>query len=130
MIDHATFTEGDDSITGLRLPALSDLNDRQLMLCCSHVGGFSFEDRSWGRFHVDHLQPITFDGAVFKFYLMLEEKYKNILLSLIRLQEAEGDDSFSDIVKGKGRGVVFLLHGEPGVGKTMTAGKLSVELIA
>lgn len=30
----------------------------------------------------------------------------------------------ADFVKGKGEGLIFLLHGKPGVGKTYTAGKL------
>lgn len=28
----------------------------------------------------------------------------------------------ADFVKGKGAGLIFLLHGKPGVGKTCTAG--------
>lgn len=31
----------------------------------------------------------------------------------------------ADFVKGKGNGLIFLLHGRPGVGKTCTAGELS-----
>merc|ERR550514_578526 len=30
-------------------------------------------------------------------------------------------ESFTDVVEGKGSGCVFLLHGPPGVGKTLTA---------
>jgi ATP-dependent Lon protease len=30
----------------------------------------------------------------------------------------------ADFVKGKGNGLIFLLHGPPGVGKTCTAGKV------
>lgn len=30
-----------------------------------------------------------------------------------------------DFVKGKGEGLIFLLHGKPGVGKTYTAGNWS-----
>lgn len=33
---------------------------------------------------------------------------------------------FDDFIEGKGRVLVFLLHGPPGCGKTMTAGKLLV----
>jgi Cdc6-like AAA superfamily ATPase len=29
----------------------------------------------------------------------------------------------ADFVRGKGTGLIFLLHGKPGVGKTCTAGK-------
>lgn len=31
----------------------------------------------------------------------------------------------ADFVRDKGSGLIFLLHGRPGVGKTCTAGKLS-----
>jgi signal recognition particle GTPase len=31
----------------------------------------------------------------------------------------------ADFVKGKGEGLIFLLHGKPGVGKTYTAGRIS-----
>lgn len=30
----------------------------------------------------------------------------------------------ADFVQGKGKGLTFLLHGKPGVGKTWTAGEL------
>jgi hypothetical protein len=36
----------------------------------------------------------------------------------------EGDNiHFDDWIRGKGKGIIFLLHGEPGVGKTYTAGE-------
>jgi len=31
----------------------------------------------------------------------------------------------ADFVRGKGSGLIFLLHGRPGVGKTCTAGKFT-----
>lgn len=31
----------------------------------------------------------------------------------------------ADFIKGKGSGLIFLLHGQPGVGKTYTAGEFS-----
>lgn len=34
--------------------------------------------------------------------------------------------SFSDLVEGKGKGLVILLHGPPGVGKTLTAETLAL----
>lgn len=37
-----------------------------------------------------------------------------------RIQEDQPGGS-SDVIKGKGGGVIFLLHGPPGVGKTLTA---------
>ena len=42
-------------------------------------------------------------------------------------------DSFQDLIPGKGAGLVILLHGPPGVGKTLTAGRFfpsSVEILS
>lgn len=44
------------------------------------------------------------------------------------LAEMRIDDSFDDFVSGKGRGLVVLLHGSPGVGKTLTAEAVSEHL--
>eukprot|EP01088_Endostelium_zonatum_P007773 TRINITY_DN2018_c0_g1_i1.p1 TRINITY_DN2018_c0_g1~~TRINITY_DN2018_c0_g1_i1.p1 ORF type:complete len:829 (+),score=180.08 TRINITY_DN2018_c0_g1_i1:70-2487(+) len=47
-------------------------------------------------------------------------------LALVPLEEGaarhiDTSANFTDIISGKGGGVIFLLHGEPGVGKTLTA---------
>lgn len=36
----------------------------------------------------------------------------------------------ADFVNGKGHGLIFLLHGKPGVGKTVTAGKSGIRIMA
>ncbi|KAL9012908.1 MAG: hypothetical protein Q9180_009059, partial [Flavoplaca navasiana] len=59
--------------------------------------------------------------------LVLPEEQKTLIKSLV---SRHGEDSthnegsfpqVEDIIQGKGRGVVILLHGPPGVGKTLTA---------
>jgi len=42
--------------------------------------------------------------------------------SLVKIH-ADERLQFDDHIQGKGKGMIFLLHGEPGVGKTLTAGK-------
>lgn len=37
-------------------------------------------------------------------------------------EEADADQWSADFVEGKGEGMIMLLHGKPGVGKTYTAG--------
>lgn len=34
-----------------------------------------------------------------------------------------------DLIAGKGNGLIMLLHGGPGTGKTLTAGKLHISLL-
>lgn len=63
--------------------------------------------------------------------LVIEEEYKKTILALIQSHSAgpnslkrriqQGESVSMDLVKGKGRGLVILLHGAPGVGKTSTA---------
>jgi hypothetical protein len=35
------------------------------------------------------------------------------------------EDVYDDIINGKGKGLIFLLHGTPGLGKTLTTGMSS-----
>ena len=52
--------------------------------------------------------------------LVLGEKQKKLIHSLVR-EHASQPDRFDDIISGKGRGLVGLLAGTPGCGKTLTA---------
>jgi hypothetical protein len=62
--------------------------------------------------------------------LVLPPGHKEMIEALIKTRKAPGKGEFgmrreaysADIVKGKGRGLIILLHGAPGVGKTSTAG--------
>lgn len=78
--------------------------------------GFSFAAKRWGEMSIEHVTPIDFNDRAFD-QLVLDEANKKIILSLVQ----HSDHSFADIIAGKGGGVIFLLHGEPGVGKTLTA---------
>lgn len=98
------------------------LTDDQYIICSDCVPGYSLNEKKWAYFCVDFLSEIPFNDHVFQDSLILEEKYKRMILSLVQVHSKPGFD-FDDIIKGKGQGVVILLHGEPGVGKTLTAGK-------
>ena len=64
--------------------------------------------------------------------LMLPDGFKSLILSFVESQsidaedkdnkdEEEDIDTFDDIIEGKGLGVIMLLVGNPGTGKTLTA---------
>ncbi|KEZ43298.1 hypothetical protein SAPIO_CDS4742 [Scedosporium apiospermum] len=107
---------------GNPIPVTAALEEEHYLICSGHIGGYSLAEREWRLLEVERLEPVDFDKNSFKNSLILETKYKNALLSLIQMQSAKCKDRFRDVIRGKGDGVVFLLHGEPGVGKTMTAG--------
>jgi hypothetical protein len=100
---------------------LDSLTEEDFMICHTAVAGYSLRENKWGRFHVNAIGEIAYDTAAFD-NLILPDYQKQQLLSLVRVHE---DDRFffDDIIKGKGKGMTFLLYGEPGLGKTLTAGK-------
>ncbi|KAK8097411.1 hypothetical protein PG984_016550 [Apiospora sp. TS-2023a] len=98
---------------------ISNMTEEELIICSDLVHGYSFRSNSWGIFHIDNLEDITMNTTAFD-QLILCNTHKQQILSLVKVH----DDKrlrFDDFIKGKGRGVIFLLYGEPGTGKTLTA---------
>ncbi len=65
------------------------------------------------------MRDVNWDDGAFD-ALVLGQKQKTLIHSLV-LQHANNDNDFDDIIKGKGRGLIGLLSGTPGCGKTLTA---------
>ena len=105
------------------------LTESQYLICHDVVPGYSLNEKKWAYFKVALLDEISLDDQVFQDSLIIDEKYKRILLTLVRVH-SDPKFEFDDIIKGKGRGVIILLHGEPGVGKTLTAGKLISSILS
>ncbi len=79
------------------------------------VFGFSFVTKLWGMFDVESISPIEFRTDAYD-KLVLDEKTKELILALVTT-----NSETTDIISAKGNGTIFLLHGAPGVGKTLTA---------
>lgn len=92
-----------------------------LLIFHTSVPGYTFSERRWALFKVDKIEEIEFADA-FRTALMLPQKQKDPVLSLVQSSNADDASGVGDFVHGKGKGVVLLLHGVPGVGKTLTAG--------
>lgn len=79
--------------------------------------------------HVKNLDDSIFDHNMIESLVLPESRIK-ILKSLaksfirenVHERQIENDPWTADFVRGKGNGLIFLLHGSPGVGKTYTAG--------
>jgi hypothetical protein len=78
--------------------------------------GFSFNAKQWGRIDVAGLSDIKWRPESFD-KLVMDQEEKQLVRSIVEHQGG----SFSDIIEGKGGGSIFLLHGPPGQGKTLTA---------
>jgi hypothetical protein len=97
------------------------LKEEDYLMCHYLIPGFSLVDKRWCLFQVDLIKDVDYNTEAFE-ALMLEEEQKQMILSLVRVH-ADERLLFDDVIKGKGRGMIFLLHGVPGVGKTLTAGE-------
>lgn len=86
--------------------------------------GFSFGSKLWGEFNVENLSPIQFNTHAYDQLVLPSRTLDGIEINvkgLIRSLVENGNLGFSDFISGKGGGIIFLLHGPPGVGKTLTA---------
>lgn len=90
--------------------------------------GYSTKEKIWGQFAVDHTEnALPKDLGSFRDDLQLNKKYKRMIEALVNEHQGKQKDADSekvrvtDVVKDKGKGLVLLFHGPPGVGKTLTA---------
>jgi hypothetical protein len=95
-------------------------NDLDPRLCPSYVYGFSLEKKEWCKFFVDSLSDVTWKEDALDF-LILPKSQKRLLQGLVSGHKFP--DRARDEVGLKGKGLVVLLHGVPGSGKTLTAGE-------
>lgn len=94
-------------------------DDENLLYCNHYVGGFSFRQKKWCLFAVSQLQPVIWNTNAFS-KLVMDNRKRNLVHSLVK-SHRNGAETFDDVVSGKGKGLVGLLSGNPGVGKTLTA---------
>ncbi|KAK0726250.1 P-loop containing nucleoside triphosphate hydrolase protein [Apiosordaria backusii] len=104
------------------------LNDLQLLLLGSTMQGYCLKERKWDSFEVDRIVDVERNTKPFD-SLVLPHGYKDLILSFVENQLKDGE-AFDDVINGKGGGLVMLLAGDPGVGKTMTAESVAEKIHA
>ncbi|KAI1779542.1 P-loop containing nucleoside triphosphate hydrolase protein [Hypoxylon cercidicola] len=98
--------------------------DLQFMLLPPRVLGYILREKQWAQLEVDKLEDPSDDKKAFIERLHLKgdslsgEDTKELLLNLVT---NHGKDQVKDLTEDKGKGIVILLYGSPGVGKTSTA---------
>ncbi|KAL8933989.1 MAG: hypothetical protein Q9211_005468 [Gyalolechia sp. 1 TL-2023] len=103
--------------------------DRNYLLLPARLLGYCLNAKVWAQFHVNRIGGIeTVDVDQMMQKLIFDEESEGVkedLKILIEQHGATESDLIVDPVKGKGAGLVILLHGPPGVGKTLTAETLA-----
>ncbi|CAG8478006.1 uncharacterized protein OCT59_027854 [Rhizophagus irregularis] len=101
---------------------MDGVKEEELFMCASKLRAYSFTWKEWYRIDVEQLSEITFDDKAFD-KLVLDQTRKSLIESLVKFEYSK-----TDIISNKGDGCTFLLHGPPGVGKTLTAEAISEKL--
>ncbi|CUA68531.1 ATP-dependent zinc metalloprotease FtsH homolog (chloroplast) [Chlorella vulgaris] [Rhizoctonia solani] len=105
-----------------------DDDDEDIALLPPTLHGWSFIAKKWGEILVEHLSPVPFQPHIFN-HLVLRDDYKSLIRSLVDAHAGKGEAALlTDVVTGKGGGLVIVLHGKPGTGKTLTAEAVSEHL--
>ncbi|KAI0521952.1 hypothetical protein F5B22DRAFT_594834 [Xylaria bambusicola] len=107
------------------------LSDEDLALLPSRLFAYALRDRKFVVIDMAHLKAIP--SLLNQFNdLKIPERHKKMILSIVyehfekkKARQAAARHGLEthdqDFIRGKGRGIVILLHGAPGVGKTATA---------
>jgi hypothetical protein len=101
--------------------------EETLLFCPGEVYAFSLPGKDWKLVKIRELQDVTFDEDALRKKLVIENSYRKVVTAMVKSYRSK-DATFTDFIKGKGRGLVVLLHGSPGTGKTLTAGKLPINV--
>jgi hypothetical protein len=110
---------GVDDMSGL---TGTNLGAEDFLTAPATIAAYSLTFKRWGLVMVDSVKPIAWKRGTYDM-LQMDKKQKEVVTGVIESHRASSS-AFDDYIPGKGRGLVFLLHGPPGCGKTMTAGKL------
>lgn len=95
------------------------LTEYHQMLCHSRVRGYSLKLKKWLDFFTHSISEIVWNSTAFT-SLVLPEEQKELVLAFSESQ-VDNRQLFDDVIQGKGKGIIMLLSGPPGVGKTLTA---------
>ncbi|RSL42645.1 hypothetical protein CEP51_016457 [Fusarium floridanum] len=90
----------------------------ELFVFPSKTVGYNLRQKKWRDLDVDSMQDVSWNKQAFA-HLVVPDETKDLIRALIsnRLKTEEK----TDLIQGKGNGLIMLLHGGPGTGKTFTA---------
>ncbi|KAI0403448.1 hypothetical protein F4802DRAFT_599046 [Xylaria palmicola] len=113
------------------IPKNSSLHAIDMILLPPGIHGFFMKEKKWVHLLVAQIQPVNWNKAAFD-RLVLPKRTKNLVKALVMVRKQTPENARvetglkrkrDDIIAGKGGGLIMLLHGGPGTGKTLTAGK-------
>jgi hypothetical protein len=118
-------------------PKALELRDEDLILLPKRMFAYALRERRFLPIDLNLLKPVRREPGVFE-NLRIQSDYKDVVRGLVmshfqkkvlerKYADVATEGPSQDLIQGKGRGLVVLLHGVPGVGKTATAEAVAME---
>lgn len=98
-------------------------SEKEYMALSKNVVCYDLTKKQWFIGHRDNLREINFRKDAFE-KLQMDAAKKNIIRKICSSDNVEKGNNI-DFIDSKGGGNIFLLHGVPGTGKTLTAEAIS-----
>lgn len=103
-------------------------SNKSLLLLPPDTYGFYLNEKKWIHIFVDCIHPVSWNKMAYE-RLVLPSRTKNLVRALVSVRKSQKGikqgigvaGKRTDILSGKGNGLIMLLHGGPGTGKTLTA---------
>lgn len=115
---HPSNTKDADEINDELMELDTPPSGNFIYLLPSTIKGYNLQRKKWLDLQVNRISEVTWNKEAFK-SLVLDLKTKDLIEALISNQLAA--ERSTDLISGKGNGLILLLHGGPGTGKTLTA---------
>ena len=82
------------------------------------INGFNMRNKKWEELDADRIFDVCWNTEAFD-NLVIDDTTRKLIKALV-MRQLEADKG-TDLIAGKGQGLIILLHGGPGTGKTFTA---------
>ncbi|KAH7084496.1 P-loop containing nucleoside triphosphate hydrolase protein [Paraphoma chrysanthemicola] len=112
---NAKLEGGEDEIDNKR----HVFTEEELLIASPVVLGFAFSEKYWLEFSLSGIDEIKWNAEAFD-SLVLGDRIKQNLKGLVSSHRFNAAKTIDDVIQGKGKGLNVVLHGPPGVGKTLT----------
>lgn len=107
-----------DSLGPLRMAQEDPPDGEALLVFPPTVMAYNLQEKTWRELFVDRITDIRWNKQAFT-DLVVDPKTKELVQAVVMKQLDTAQST--DFVTGKGNGLIMLLHGAPGTGKTFTA---------
>ncbi|KAJ4323113.1 hypothetical protein N0V84_004513 [Fusarium piperis] len=101
-----------------------EFTDEEYLIASPVFLGFSFSEKHWLELSVSGIGDIKWNDKAWD-SLVLEPETKDLIKALVKSRKYHAANTIDDVIQGKGKGLVTVLHGPPGTGKTLTAEGIS-----